>query len=98
MPKQMSKISACDQTDCAYNKHNACHTLAITVGGVEDECAMCDTYMNSPKRGGVEDATGGVGACKVDDCKFNESFECNAGSIKVAPHQGHPDCTTYQSK
>ena len=98
MAKQMSQITACDQTDCSYNKHNACHTMAITVGGPEEECATCDTYLQETQRGGVDDLTGGVGACKVDECKFNASFECNAQSIKVAPHEGHPDCMTFQSK
>lgn len=95
MIKEMSKISACDVTDCSYNKHNSCHTVAITVGGPADLCPMCDTYVHSSRSGGILDMQGGVGACKVDQCKFNDALECSAGTIRVGKHGGHPDCKTF---
>lgn len=96
--RNMSKISGCDVTECSYNINSQCHTLAITVGDAGGECAMCDTYVDMPLKGGGMDITGGVGACKVDDCQYNESLECAANSIKVGKHQGHPDCMTFEPR
>lgn len=95
MVKEMAKILGCDVMDCSYNKHNACHTMAITVGGAADACPMCDTYVHSSLKGGILDMQGGVGACKVEGCTFNDALECSAGSIKVGKHNGHPDCKTF---
>ena len=98
MEKEMVKISSCDVVDCSYNKHNACHTLAITVGGPGDPCPNCDTYMHGNQKGGIVDVQGGIGACKVENCSFNQSLECSAPSVKVGMHESHPDCFTYQPK
>lgn len=98
MEKEMVRITACDVTDCSYNKHNACHTLAITVGGPGDTCPNCDTYLHASQKGGIFDVQGGVGACKVEKCTFNASLECTASNITVGKHQGHPDCLTYQER
>lgn len=97
MATKMSKISACEVTDCSYNKGRQCHALAITVGGPE-ACACCDTYLHKPGKGGTADVSAGVGACKVDDCKFNMSLECSAPDIKVGLHHGHADCKTFSMK
>jgi len=97
MEKMMTRITECDVTDCAYNKHNSCHTLAITVGGPE-ACPQCDTFVTSAKPGGVLDMKAGVGACKVSSCMHNDSLECNASSIKVGRHMDHPDCKTFHAK
>ena len=42
------------------------------------------------------DPIGSVGACKVKDCKFNQSLECSAPKISVATHSDHADCMTYK--
>jgi hypothetical protein len=97
MAVKMPKISACDVQDCSYNKNQECHALAITVGGPE-VCACCDTYLHSSKKGGVAETTGGVGACKVDACSFNSSFECSAPGIRVELQHGHADCTTFKNR
>jgi hypothetical protein len=98
MAMKMPKISACTVTDCSYNMQRQCHALAITVGGPEDVCACCDTYLHADKKGGVADMTGSVGACKVEECTFNKAFECAAPGIKVEMHQGHADCTTFRAR
>ena len=98
MEKPMVKITSCEVTDCSYNKHNACHTLAITVGGPADPCPSCDTYVHSSQKGGVMDVQGGIGACKVESCSYNSSLECSAPSVTVGKHQSHPDCTTFKPK
>ncbi|GFE59299.1 hypothetical protein AOG1_31790 [Geobacter sp. AOG1] len=97
MAMKMSKITACDVTDCSYNQKQQCHALAITVGGPEP-CACCDTYLHAAAKGGVADMTGSVGACKVDSCSYNTSFECSASTIKVGLHQGHADCATFKAR
>jgi hypothetical protein len=94
----MSKINSCDVTDCAYNKHNSCHTPAITVGGIGESCPECDTYLHASQRGGVVDLTGGVGACKVSGCEYNEALECTAGAISVGKHKNHAECMTYDPR
>jgi hypothetical protein len=98
MEKQMVKINSCDETDCSYNKHNACHTLGITVGGPTDPCPSCDTFMQGSQKGGVMDVQGGVGACKVESCTYNQSLECSAPSIKIGVHESHPDCMTFKPR
>jgi hypothetical protein len=98
MEKQMAKIMSCDETDCSYNKHNSCHTMAITVGGSADECPKCDTFLHASHQGGIPDMRGGVGACKVESCSFNDSFECAASSITVGKHGGHPDCMSFKAR
>lgn len=98
MEKSMVQIQRCDVVDCSYNKNKQCHTMAITVGGPEDACPLCDTYVHATQKGGVSDVIGGVGACKVDICKFNQALECTAQNIVVGLHQGHADCQTFKKK
>lgn len=97
MAMKMPKIDTCNVTSCSYNQNQQCHALAITVGGPE-ACACCDTYLHSGKKGGVPDMTGSVGACKVDQCSFNNSFECAAPQINVNLHQDHADCATFKAR
>lgn len=70
--------------------------MAITVG--DAECPFCDTYTKMAQKGGAPDIIGGVGACRENDCKFNQSLECQAGSIRVGLHSGHADCMTYSKR
>jgi hypothetical protein len=90
----MAKVTACTVTECAYNKNQQCHTMAITVGGPHP---MCDTYMSSG-RGGEDGVTGGVGACHVASCRFNQSLECHARGIEVGLHANHADCDTFSQR
>lgn len=95
MAISMPKILSCSVTDCAYNKNNECHTMAITVGS---EHAECDTFYKTASRGGAADLIGAVGACKVEVCKYNKTLECSASGINVAPHGGHADCKTFTQR
>ncbi len=95
MAENMPKVMKCEATQCIYNKGSQCHTLAITVG---DEEPCCDTFKSSQTKGGYQDITGGVGACKVEDCEYNKSFECTAQTIKVIMNGDHPDCGTYEPR
>lgn len=98
MEKQMVKINSCNVTQCSYNKHNSCHTMAITVGGPSDPCPCCDTYLESSQKGGIMDVQGGIGACKVENCSYNQSLECTASGVDVGMHQSHPDCVTFKPR
>jgi hypothetical protein len=89
------KILDCMENECIYNKNNQCHTRAITIGS---ECACCDTFMKGSKKCGFEKTTGIIGACRVADCMYNESMECNADGVHIEVHSNHPDCVTFKQK
>ena len=89
---KMPKVLDCSMENCAYNKGKRCHAMAITVGS---PCAMCDTYLRSTHKGGVAAETGGVGACKMEDCKANVDLQCTGKGIHVKPHGSHPDCASF---
>jgi hypothetical protein len=91
---EMSKILACDMSNCVYNKENRCHTMGITVG----PHAECNTFSHVSARGGFDEVKGGVGACLASSCRFNDRLECKAPDIDVASHDRHPDCKTFQPK
>lgn len=90
----MSKIAKCSVNQCAYNKDQQCHALAITVG--DEKSPMCDTFLPSSQKGGDMGTSGKVGACKVSVCKYNESLECNAGQIEVGVKQNTAFCLTFE--
>lgn len=95
MTHQMPKIVKCEAVDCSYNINKQCHTLGITVG---DDEPNCDTYYHAEKRGGFKDIIGGVGACKVSACMYNQQLECTAEGISVTMSAGHPDCSTFMPR
>ena len=90
----MTAISKCNMSTCAYNKEGACHTLGITVG----PHAECNTYVHASSRGGFPDIKGGIGACTASSCKFNEKLECQASQVDVDVDAKHADCKTFQMK
>ncbi len=89
----MSKVSECKATDCAYNIETACHAIAITVG--DGSSPMCDTFFKTDMRKSVK-GTAGVGACKVSDCRHNLDFECAASSIRVGTMGDNGACLTFE--
>ena len=89
---EMTKVSKCEVSDCAYNVGNACHAIAITVGDPANP--KCDTFFQSMLKGGDCDSVAGVGACKVSSCLFNSSFECQSPGISVGYGEMNPDCLT----
>jgi len=92
----MPKIERCRVTECCYNLEQMCHALAITVGGAGDHPA-CDTYCDLTAKGGDRSAVGGVGACKVSECRYNQSLECLASGITVGRAQDEAACLTFES-
>lgn len=95
MENKMPKIIDCQAINCVYNINKKCHTPAITVG---DDEPCCDTFYTSRNKGGFTDVNGGVGACKVTECEYNDSFECSASGIHVAIKKDHADCVTFKQK
>lgn len=92
----MSKINVCDATQCAYNRDNQCHALAITVG--DSAGPRCDTYLSGGMKGGDPSTIGKVGACKMSPCKHNEMLECAAGAIRVVNSGDKANCTTFEPR
>lgn len=93
----LTRVSGCEVRQCSYNGSGQCRAVAITVGG--HVTPMCETYWGSKDKGGVEGITGGVGACRQGDCRYNESLECTAlGGIKVAIRDGHASCITFSRR
>ena len=90
----MTTISSCNMSACAYNADSMCHTRAINVG----YHAECSTYVQGGERGGLKELTGGIGACMAANCKFNNKLECSAGGVDVAGHRSHADCKSFSLK
>jgi hypothetical protein len=90
----MTSISSCNMSACAYNAGSLCHTRAINVG----YHAECSTYVHGSERGGIPEVTGGIGACMTANCKFNNKLECSAPGIEVSSHQGHADCLKFKDR
>ncbi|MDP9643484.1 hypothetical protein J2S53_003429 [Actinopolyspora lacussalsi] len=90
---EMPIVNECDATDCAYNQHQACHALAITVG--EPANPRCDTFTTATSPAGDPGAVGHVGACKMSDCGHNVNLECQAPGITVGYQENIVDCLTY---
>ncbi len=98
MPKEMPKVMDCDMAECAFNDDKMCHAMAINIAP-SSPCPLCGTFMTYGKKAGVMDMTGSVGACKVDNCRFNDSLECSAAEgIHVGRHENHPDCKTFAAR
>lgn len=92
---EMPDVAACDVKDCAYNKDDACHARAITVGhGVHPGC---DTFFVSPEHIRRKEKAG-VGACKVSSCKHNDDFECQANAIRVGRREENVECLTFDPR
>ena len=88
----MPVVRACTAEGCAYNKEEHCHARAITVGGLNDH--HCDTLFNSSSDINRNEAAG-VGACKVNVCRFNDGCECQAASIEIGYSNFEADCETF---
>lgn len=87
----MTPVTSCSMSSCAYNSGEICHTRAINVG----YHAECNTYVHGSTRGGLKEAKGGIGACMASDCKYNDRLECVAGDVDVSGHENHADCGKF---
>ena len=87
-------IQHCNVGKCLYNNSGKCCTLAINVGGPEP---LCDTYAFGRTKGGFCDLEARVGACKVEVCMHNKSFECTAPSVEIMQSGERAECGTFQT-
>lgn len=94
---KMPSVRECDATDCAYNDDRICHALAITIGGPTG-IPYCDTYTSNMEKGGDADVSGGVGACKVSTCEYNERLVCTAENIDVGFKDNKVACLTFEPR
>ena len=94
---KMSPVQDCSASDCAFNKNQVCHALAINIGGPSG-IPYCDTYTSSDEEGGDAEAHAGVGACKVAACEYNTHLECTASTIEVGFKQNKVACLTFENK
>lgn len=93
---EMSTVDACAATACAYNVEQSCQARAITIG--EGMHPSCDTFVEAGRHVHVTPEPAGVGACKVEVCRFNNDLECSAASIQVERHSQHADCATFDRR
>jgi hypothetical protein len=96
MERKLPAIANCDATMCAYNVGKKCHTLAITVG--DGGCPLCDTAIKSEVKAGIPEMNAEVGACKVDECEYNDSLECRAHGVNIKMHRQHAECGTFKPR
>jgi hypothetical protein len=95
---EMPKIKKCDAKECAYNKEQTCHAMAVTIGDKQSH-PRCDTFIAMTQKAGDSSTTGCIGACRASQCQHNESLECRASSIEVGAHKAHDwDCKTFSKK
>ncbi len=88
-------VSACQVSECSYNRSNACHAGAITIGdGIKPGC---DTFFRS-NRHVSKSSEAGVGACKVSGCIYNDDFECSADGIEVGFAADSINCLTFSPR
>ena len=88
-------IINCNAGKCIYNYSGQCRTMAINVGGPEP---LCDTFSANGKKGGFRDIVAKVGACKVEECTHNRSFECSAAGVDVVFVGDLAECATFQTQ
>lgn len=92
---EMSRIKMCSVSSCSYNGKNMCHALGINVG---DQEPICDTFMGGHVKCADNTISGGVGACKMESCKFNSCLECSAPGIEVVWENNMARCETFKQK
>ena len=93
---EMSKVSECEISDCAYNTNNLCHARAITIG--DSTNPRCDTLCIAERKCPELGCVAGVGACKTSICMFNEGLECGASTIRVGYSENDANCLTFRPK
>lgn len=89
----MPKVLDCGVEMCSYNREKKCRAMAINVGG---SGPICEAFVKTSAKCGTSDVIGGVGACKVKDCMFNDCLQCTASGIDVEWHGTQAMCDTFK--
>ncbi len=95
MTIEMPQVRRCNVNECAYNREQACHARAITIG--DSTVPMCDTFFQSSTHAMARNIAG-VGSCKVSSCSHNQDFECNAENINVDHSEAKILCMTFERR
>jgi hypothetical protein len=91
----MTKVKSCSVENCFYwDNNNKCCAEAINVGAGHP---TCDTFHSGGHHAN-QHGMGGVGACKVSECRYNNELFCNAPAIQVVGHAEHADCQTFSPR
>ncbi len=92
---EMPKVVSCNVIECAYNQNDQCHAMAVNVG---EEKPVCGTFYESSQKCTGMEASAGVGACKMDDCIYNDCLMCAADSIEVEWQDENAKCLTFKRR
>ncbi|MFH0811116.1 MAG: DUF1540 domain-containing protein [Pseudomonadota bacterium] len=87
----MPKVESCTVNSCFYWRDGRCCAEAINVGADHPNCDTFKAGSGHIDRCGL----GGVGACKVENCRHNNQLLCNAPKVSVGMHYEHADCETF---
>lgn len=90
---EMPLVTECLASLCAYNKNQKCHARAITIGDTLHP--GCDTFLKGSAHTKQTSQIAGIGACKMGNCKYNEDFECVAGSVRIGVEKRGANCRTF---
>lgn len=90
---EMPLVIRCEAKNCGFNVSEKCYAKAITIG--DNSNPGCDTFMDTQIHAHESKRLAGVGACKVNSCKFNVDYECNSENIILGLTDGEIKCRTY---
>lgn len=89
----MTVVTECKVSDCAYNLRDTCNARAITIGdGIHPGC---DTFFSNTTHTHEFNEVTGVGACKVLSCRYNQDFECGSEFINIGRNKSGVSCLKY---
>jgi hypothetical protein len=86
------RVTECSALSCAYNDHQGCHAVGITI----DEADNCVTFFPTGVDGGLPSVIATVGACQRTDCVHNEHAVCTASEVRIGTGTDPAHCLTYQ--
>ncbi len=93
---EMPLVAKCSASTCAYNASSNCHARAITIG--DSTHPGCDTFLAGAHHTKQAKLIAGIGACKMEICKFNDDLECVAENIQVGMAGHNANCMTFAAR
>lgn len=93
---EMPIVSMCSASACAYNSNSNCHARAVTIGDLTRP--GCDTFVGGAHHIRETKQIAGIGACKMENCKFNYDLECMAENVQIDMVSIEVNCTTFAAR
>ena len=90
---RMADVAECTVPECIYNRGSRCYARAVTVGVAEGP--ECQTFYSGNHHAPKGEQTAGVGACKVNDCRHNDRYHCEAERVYVGYNRNEVACLTF---